>query len=230
MAAEEDRRTSRIRDQGTENGLFRACMDQIKTAHSTGQALRTAMVAAGLMTDKHCYAELLGQFYVCTAALEQRLSRARTDSTLVARVSALGYAFTGGYERDLAALLGESEWRSIVSSRTSEPAKHYVQYIETASESDLVGAAFILWGPLVIGGGAALKPRVSKTFGMDATNVFASVVGPDRGKRRAEFIAVFDSLFTSKDDPRFADVVSAAGKCMALNVRASAMLPVLNQP
>ena len=56
------------------------------------------------------------------------------------------------------------------------------------------------------------------------------LVGPGRGKRRAEFIAVFDSLFTSKDDPRFADVVSAAGKCMALNVRASAMLPVLNQP
>ena len=54
-------------------GLFRACMDAIRKSHTLGQSLRNASIAAGLLTDKNCYAEMLGQFYVVTAALEQRI-------------------------------------------------------------------------------------------------------------------------------------------------------------
>ena len=54
-------RTQRTRDRGKPDGLFRACMDQIHVDHSIGQTLRNAMLAAGLMTDQRCYAELLAQ-------------------------------------------------------------------------------------------------------------------------------------------------------------------------
>ena len=75
MANEEERRTTKVRDMGADGGLFRSCMDAMKGGHSTGQALRHASLAAGLLTDARCYAELLGQFYLATAALEQRLQQ-----------------------------------------------------------------------------------------------------------------------------------------------------------
>lgn len=70
---DEDRATARVREMGREDGLFRACMDVIRSSHKSGQALRTAMLAAGLLTDADCYAELLVQFYVVTHALETRM-------------------------------------------------------------------------------------------------------------------------------------------------------------
>ena len=44
--------TTSVRDQGKVDGLFRSCMDSIRMSHGVGQALRTAMLGAGLMTDK----------------------------------------------------------------------------------------------------------------------------------------------------------------------------------
>jgi hypothetical protein len=221
---EEERATNRVRDQGQEDGLFRACMDAIRTSHTKGQRLRTVMIAAGLLTDRACYAEMLGQFYVCTAALERRLRAVSGDSLAVRAAKSLGYSFGAGYEADLEALLGE-KWRTKVEEMTSEPAHRYVARLEHAGDAELCGALFILWGPLVIGGGAALKPRVAKAFGQEATHVFEQVgvtmhrtvpvswpagaralcahalvvlpeqvVGPARGQRRAQFITCFDGL------------------------------------
>ena len=56
------------------------------------------MLGAGLMTDAECYAELLAQFYVCTAALERGLRR--TTSKLAQPAEAGRLAFTSGYEAD----------------------------------------------------------------------------------------------------------------------------------
>ena len=69
MSTNEERNTRSVREQGRANGLFRKCMDQIKTSHTVGQGLRSAALAAGLMTDRKCYAGLLSQFYVATRAL-----------------------------------------------------------------------------------------------------------------------------------------------------------------
>ena len=229
----EDDQTENIRNQGRVNGLFRACMDAIRTPHTIGQALRNATLAAGLLTDRNCYAELLGQFYVATAALEKRMDELLMDDVngkdeakylLLKKVKGLGYAFRKGYELDLEFLLG-SNWRNILHSWTCKAANDYARELEVAEESKLVAAAFILWGPLVIGGGAALKPRVEKAFGVGATHVFKDVTGPSgggRSGRRCKFIEVYDELLDSEksDDRRkelFDSIVMETGKFMAMN-------------
>lgn len=127
--------------------------------------------------------------------------------------------FTEGYAKDLAHLLGDG-WQDIVDGWTTAPAREYAALLEGADECQLVAAIFILHGPLVIGGGAALKPRVRKAFGNDATNVFECVVGPGRGKRRKEFIECFDGLLGEEAKDMAAkekSIVAACGKFMALN-------------
>ena len=240
----EAERTEKARNQGREDGLFRACMDQIRSSHTIGQSLRSAAIAAGLLTDAKCYAELLGQFYLTTAALERRmeelLSAENNDTSdddgsnysLLAKVKHLGYSFTHGYEQDLNALLGPN-WKEIMQSWTTEPAKQYIQRLETASDIECVAAAFILHGPLIIGGGAALKPRVEKSFGEDATNVCKGVIGTAKGgrsARRLEFVMLYDTLLENEEsnynestrnnnsrDARFTTIVEACGEFMQLN-------------
>lgn len=237
----DDEQTERVRNQGKEDGLFRACMDEIRSSHTTGQALRTATLAAGLLSDKYCYAELLGQFYVATVALEKRIDELLIKgscgdndkkSLLVAKVKKLGYSFTSGYEADLEALLGR-EWKGIIKSWTTEPAKQYIQRLESANDVECVAAAFILHGPLVIGGGATLKPRVERAFGEDATNVFEDVIGTVRGgrsSRRREFIDLYDSLLDNDIDAKyhFEVIVETCGEFMTLNNQM--MLAVRKKP
>ena len=230
--------TEKIRNLGREQGLFRSCMDTIRTSHKIGQTLRTAALTAGLLTDANCYAELLGQFYVVTSALEQRMqelmlspkdeknsSPTRRNKLLVAKVKTLGYSFAHAYARDLHALLG-SNWLDIIHSWTSEPASRYIQRLRYATDAECVAAAFILYGPLVIGGGAMLKPRVERAFGSDATNVYTDVTDSARGgrsQRRREFIDFYDTLLDdhtdgdSRDDATFATIVQASGEFMELN-------------
>lgn len=224
----ETERTERVRNQGAEQGLFRACMDAIRTSHSLGQTLRNAAIATGLLTDQNCYAEMLSQFYVVTAALEKRMdeliaseNETKVEARIVKRVQKLGYSFQSGYEQDLQTLLG-SNWKEAVQSWITEPSKKYINKIQSANDSECAAAAFILHGPLVIGGGAALKPRVEKAFGKNATNVFESVIGESRGGRsgrRREFIECYDELLTGIDTHRelFAEIVDAARQFMDLN-------------
>ncbi|KAJ1474880.1 hypothetical protein T484DRAFT_1596778, partial [Baffinella frigidus] len=214
-------RTNAVRDQGAESGLFRAAMDKIRGSHSLGQSLRTAALAAGLMSDAQCYAELLAQFYLATAALEARLAATQPATAPMAAAvrAACGYSFTEGYEADLASLLGP-EWRKAVAERlTTEPARRYVARLERAGDAELAAAAFILWGPLAIGGGAALKPRVRNAFGEDATHVFRSVTeggSEGRTRRRDVFIAAYDAL-AGIDTPAFEEVTTHVGELMQLN-------------
>jgi len=220
----ETEQTERVRNQGKPDGLFRACMDVIRTSHSVGQSLRTAALAAGLLSDARCYAELLGQFYVATAAMENRMDELlKSRDGELRQVKELGYNFSGGYERDLEHLLGPG-WRRTIDNWTTDPAKNYVKRLVVADEKELMAAAFILWGPLVIGGGAILKPRVKKSFGVGATNVFDDVVGAaggGRSGRRRKFIETYDGLLGNEGNGtksrEFAEIVEAAGSFMALN-------------
>lgn len=238
----DDEQTERVRNQGKEDGLFRACMDEIRSSHTTGQALRTATLAAGLLSDKYCYAELLGQFYVATAALEKRIDELLSkdscggddekSSLLVAKVKELGYSFTAGYEADLQALLGR-EWKCMIKSWTTNPAKQYIHRLESANDVECVAAAFILHGPLVIGGGAMLKPRVERAFGENVTNVFEDVIGTARGgrsSRRREFIDLYDSIVEDDADAkyRYEEIVEKCGEFMKLNNQM--MLAVRKKP
>lgn len=214
-SASEAARTRKVRDQGKPNGLFRACMDAIEQKHTIGQKLRGVALGAGLMTDSRCYAELLAQFYLCTREMERRV-RSDECGDMVCQVAALGYHFTPDYEADLEWLVGE-EWKERVEYMANSPTLRYMERLKTASEAELVAAAFILWGPMVIGGGAAIKPRVKKAYGMEATNVFEQVTGPRREQRKRDFIAVYDGLCDIDNDALRDEIACVAGELMQCN-------------
>ena len=172
--------------------------------------------------------------------VDELLSEETSDAELlVAKISELGYSFSKGYALDLQALLG-SDWEDTIRSWATEPTKEYVRKLGKANDEECVAAAFILHGPLIIGGGAALKPRVEKSFGPDATNVFEQVIGMERGgrsARRKEFIDLYDTLLdtTTNDsrkvqptDERFRKIVEASGQFMDLNNQM--MLAVRQRP
>ena len=216
---EEEFQTNKTRNQGKGNGLFRNCMDEIKVKHTVGQRLRTVLVAAGVLTDKICYAELLAQFYVTTKALELRLEERREDSNIVQKIVQLkpGYNFTKGYELDEQHLLGEN-WKERINTMISKPANDYIYLIQNANDAELVAATFILWGPMIIGGGAALYPRIRRIFGKDATNVFENVIGSGRAQRKRDFIEMFDSIVSIEENEKmFREIVKTSGKCMEMN-------------
>ena len=238
----EDRATDRVRDSGRSGGLFRACMDVIRSSHTLGRSLRTAMLAAGLMTDAHCYAELLGQFYVVTRALETRIeelctardnddgassSSSSSSSPFAVKVrTSMGYSFTSGYESDLRHLLGPG-WRNTVESWTTNPASRYATRLRYATDVEIAAAVFVLHGPLVVGGGAMLRPRVARAFGEGATSVFGSVCGIDgsgrgRSGRRRDFVDFYDALLDDDGDDglrvaRFDEIVGRCSEFMDLN-------------
>ena len=215
----EDLQKVKTKSLDNKNGLFRHCMNKIKLNHSIGQKLRTALITAGVLTDKNCYAEVLGQFYQATKVLERRLHERKRFSTIVKKVVDLKpeYNFTKGYEADLEALLGKS-WRQRIIAVTADPTADYVLLLENASDAELVAGAFILWGPMIVGGGAALYPRISRNFGKEATNVFQSVIGSRRAQRKRDFMVMFDSIASVDENERlFYEIVEAAGKFMEMN-------------
>ena len=63
-----------------------------------------------------------------------------------------------------------------------------------------------------------LKPRVKKAFGVEATNVFKSVVGAGRADRQRDFITTFDELcLVDSEKVRFDQIVDAVGTFMKGN-------------
>jgi len=191
-------------EKGVENGLFRACMEGIRSAHKSANLLRSALVLSGLFTDKKVYREVLALFYVATNTVEKKIISLKEDE-ICDKLLSLGYRFGPQYEKDLQTLYDDSgDWKLAVEqvvANSSDGAKSYIKTIENMTTgAELAGAAFCLWGALIIGGGAAAKPRVESLCGKDACHLFESVTGPGRGKRKAKFIEVWDSLAVRIDD------------------------------
>ncbi|CAE8678537.1 unnamed protein product [Polarella glacialis] len=214
-AVDESKAFDKAAAKGREGGLYRACMSQIRGSHSVGQSLRLGLVATGLLSDVNCYTEALVQFYVCTKALDKRLRS--SSSSVVAKVhSAVDkYSFVAGYEADLRQLLGEQRWTAEVEARTSVAAATYCQRLAGASDLDLVAAVFVLHGALIIGGGAAMEPRVKARF--KAVELFKNVIGPGRADRRTDFMTLFDQLIDESNQPDFKAIVSGTGEFMEQN-------------
>ncbi len=224
-------------EKGTENGLFRACMKAIRSSHQSANRLRAALVVAGLFTDKTVYREVIALFYVATNVMEQKMMTLKEEKgdEICDKLLSLGYRFGPQYEKDLEFLYSDSlDWKASIEkvlAGSTEGARSYIQKIETMTTGDeLAGAAFCLWGALIIGGGAAAKPRVESLCGKDACRLFESVTGPGRGERKAAFIKTWDSLAIATDktkgdetkddgnDPlSFDTIVSVSKECMAGN-------------
>lgn len=265
----ERRRTNLIRNRGTENGLFRACMDAIREQHHMGQMLRTAFVMGGVFTDVKCYTELLCQFYVCTKALEETLLTYRDSdngndngndeinfpidfdrdsyaplSSSISSSSSISmeyqynkqqqqlqseaaikipyYHFTKGYEKDLKYLLFGDEhfsdptkFHHEIQRLTTQESYKYIQMIQHKhphkhkhhgdddhhhdDKLKTIAAMIILWGPMIIGGGASLYRRVKKAYGERACHVFEPIMldiqdKHEREIRRNWFIHVVDAI------------------------------------
>merc|ERR1719245_459045 len=93
-------------------------------------------------------------------------------------------------------------------------SQEYARKIEEGTIAFKYAAAFILFGALVIGGGAALEPRVRKSF--NCGDLFKFVIGSGRADRRKEFIESFDAV-ASPNDSIFDEIVASAEECMGYN-------------
>jgi heme oxygenase len=206
-------------NKGEPDGLFRNCMKAIRSAHFKANRLRAGLVVAGLFTDKLIYREVLTLFYVVTKELELKLDLLKNEDEVCDKISSLGYHFTGQYESDMAALYSPETWRDEVEATAQKSAvtEEYRTKIKAMTKgSELAGAAFVLWGALIIGGGAAVLPRVEKLCGKEATHLFQDVAGPGRQQRRNKFISTWDTL-AKTDTDEFKAIVEYTKQCMQLN-------------
>jgi len=219
-AEEEDKAFDKVATQGQERGLFSACMKAIRSAHFRSNRFRAVLVMTGLFTDKTIYREVLSIFYVATRELEKALKKQDEDDDVICqKLLSLGYHFAPQYEKDLEYLFGSSDWREQVDSivKQNEAAADYCDKIMNMKSGALAGATFVLWGPLIIGGGAAASPRVKSRFGEGAVHLFKDVTGPGREKRKMDFIEIWDSLVTDKSSEKFEEIVRHSQECMQCN-------------
>jgi hypothetical protein len=226
-------------EKGAENGLFRECMAAIRSAHKSANRLRAALVLSGLFTDKKVYREVIALFYVATNTMEKKMISFSGEDEICDKLLSLGYRFGPQYEKDLQTLYGDSggDWKVAVENvvaNSTNGARAYIKTIDSMTTgAELAGAAFCLWGALIIGGGAAAKPRVQSLCGKGACNLFESVTGPGRGERKARFIKIWDNLAVQiegrdgddKDDKAvpsassssFGKIIAVSKECMQGN-------------
>ena len=208
--------------KGVENGLFRACMKAIRSAHFKSNRIRAILVVTGLFTDVRVYRDVIGIFLLLTAELEHKLEEnaAKKGDKMAQRIWNLGYRFTQGYEKDLAYLYkDEKNWKKMAQQtlEANPAAIAYLKRLQGMTDSEeLAGAAFVLLGALIIGGGAAAMPRVKSRYGEKATHLFQPVAGPGRDQRKRDFIACWDSL-APPDTPEFDNIVASSQDCMQGN-------------
>lgn len=214
-AEEEDEAFDQVTTKGLNGGLFRACMQAIRSAHFQSNRFRAVLVVAGLFSDKAIYREVLSIFYTVTRELETALEKEKGDE-ICQKLLSLGYHFTPQYENDLACLYGSLNWKEQVDAVVSrnQAAVEYRDKIKNMKTgAELAGAAFVLWGALIIGGGAAVAPKVKK-YG--AVNLFQDVTGPGREDRKRNFIQTWDSL-ADKSSENFNEIVKSSKACMQCN-------------
>jgi hypothetical protein len=208
-------------EKGVEDGLFQESMKSIHSGHVRSNRLRAGLVVAGMFTDKSLYAEVVSLFYVVTKELELKLESMASgkNDEICKRILSLGYHFTEEYEKDLSFLFSDEAWQNKVEivAKKSPAVVAYRELIQRMSTgSEVAGAAFVLWGALIIGGGAMAMPRVEKLCGKEATHLFQAVTGPGREERKKKFIQLWDSLAEART-PEFAAIVSNCQQCMQYN-------------
>mmetsp|Transcript_39647 Transcript_39647/g.95716 ORF Transcript_39647/g.95716 Transcript_39647/m.95716 type:complete len:306 (-) Transcript_39647:203-1120(-) len=236
VVAVDDRRQSEAFDtttsKGAEGGLFRECMSSIRSSHITANRLRMGIVVAGMFSDVSMYSEVIALFYLVTKATESKAKELSTkqNDDIATKLLSLGYHFTPDYEQDLKFLyetkLGLSPWQDYVMEniydQNDSAVRSYVEHIESMTTgAELAGAVFCLWGALIIGGGAAAKPRAESLVKQkDSLKLFQSVTGPGRNQRKNEFVSAWDTLVADNDndDKTVRDIiVKSCDFCMQQN-------------
>ena len=218
-AVEQNAAFDKTTEQGWKDGLFQTSMQAIRNSHLQANILRAGLMVAGLFTDKLLYRELVTLFYIVTKELESKLDKLSPKDKVCQQVLSLGYHFTEKYEQDMAALYTPETWKQEVelALKNSPSTQLYVDKIQTMQRgTQLAGATFVLWGALIIGGGAAVRSRVEKLCGKEATHLFEDISGPGRADRREAFIKLWDSLAV-QGSIDFAEIVREVQECMKCN-------------
>lgn len=132
---------------------------------------------------------------------------------MVARVRELGLAVTPGYASDLEQLYG-TEWRKKAERARTSSTRAYQEVLAAATPVELVAAAFILYGALVVGGGKQTQAKVRKVLAGCDHRLFD--VADDMKAARMAFKNKFTAI--GKEFPEHADaLVAQAARFMALN-------------
>lgn len=111
----------------------------------------------------------------------------------------------------------DPDWDKLMSAIRKKMRGALGQYVKTIQNSqdpkELAAAVFILWGPLLIGGGYTVKPLVLKASFGDETccNLFTLVIGDGRAERRQSFITAFDQFIKNKDEEGKGDEIDVGG-------------------
>lgn len=199
-----------------EKGLYGRMMKSIRTSHSIGNTVRMIKLPL-IFTDARLYGGAIANFYWLTATLERCLEQAAAKEPhgLVSEFRALlpPLSATAGYEADLADLFGAKWQQEATKARTAATAA-YCAILETATQEELVGAAFILYGALVVGGGKATQRKVRKIFPACQHKLFD--LSDDIVELRRRFKESFSQLGKSHPDLEDA-LVNQAARFMALN-------------
>ena len=198
---------------GKGGSLFGKMMRSIGAAHTLGNRVRMVKLPL-IFTDQRLYAGAIANFYWLTLALEKQLMSVQ-DDPLVSRVLELGLTGTAkGYEKDLAELLGPDGWEAAAVAARTPSTEAYIVILENSSPVQLVSAAFILYGALVIGGGKMTQAKVQKVF-PKCTHVLFDVA-EDIQEARSDFRKCFNEM--GEEYPEHADeLVAEAKKFMDLN-------------
>jgi heme oxygenase len=198
--------------------MYGKLMKQIHKSHKKGQSIRNVLLPV-LLTSRHNYAAALVQFYHPTALLEEILSQFGNDP-LIAGVLECKTSFRRQYEADLQELLG-NDWQKEAENLMKPAAVEYCARLRKAQvENDtltLTAAYFILHGPLVVGGGPALKPFVMKAFGEKAVCVLdiEKEFGEKRGEIKKRFKNYFNKIVLKPEEET--KLVEKCGSFMELN-------------
>lgn len=191
--------------------LYGAMMKSIHRSHSIGNTIRMFKLPL-IFTEPELYAGAITQFYLLTSTLEELLAT-HADHPMVARVRGLGLSVTAGYASDLKELYGE-DWQTRVAKAETAATAAYIAVLKESSPVELVAAAFILYGALVVGGGKMTQQKVRKVF-PDCTHALFDVA-PDMKVARADFKATFTAL--GKDFPEHFEALERdSARFMSMN-------------
>lgn len=198
-----------------EKGAYGRMMASIRTSHSIGNTIRMVKLPL-IFTDPRLYGGAIANFYWLTKTLETCLDQASTsdpDGLVAELCKALPLHAAPGYEADLAQLFGE-DWQEQAARARTPATDAYCTTLKEAGPVELVAAAFILYGALVIGGGKSTQRKVRKIFPSCEHKLFD--IAENMVDARRQFKAAFNGIADAHPEHAEA-LVQGAAHFMALN-------------
>jgi hypothetical protein len=218
--------------KGMEDGLFRCCMKAIRSGHVQSNRLRMGIVVAGMFTDKIMYRDIISCFYAVTVVAERKMYElAKLGDPICIKLVTYNFNRTQNYEQDLQKLFlltiktkndNVEDWKKHVDTivENNKATKEYINRIENAIDgTDIAAVLFVLWGGLIIGGGAIAMKRISKLCGNDCVHLYDNInyeCNIEREQNKEQFYILYDSLATV-DETNFHTIVNKCTNYMNCN-------------